>query len=110
MAERRRQRKRDRNRTGHPSELSLGEPESTGPSASTQTTQPPRQDATEWQWRTFPVGFAFALGALIMGLLVWVAPGSFYVFLIGAFFLTVFGIAHYFGRSFREYRAGDDDG
>ena len=64
-----------------------------------------------WQWRTFPVFFALAIGALVMGLLIWIAPGAFYVFLISALFLSVFGVAHYFGRSLREYRnseSGED--
>ena len=61
-----------------------------------------------WQWRTFPVGFAFALGALLMGMLTWIAPGAFYIFVISAFFLSVFGLAHYFGRALRDYRSADD--
>jgi hypothetical protein len=62
-----------------------------------------------WQWRTFPVGFAFVLGALVMGMLTWIATGAFYIFLVTAVFLSVFGIAHYFGRTFREYRSSDVD-
>lgn len=72
-------------------------------SATTHTEEEP------WQWRTFPVFFAFAVGALVMGLLIWIAPGAFYIFFISALFLSVFGVAHYFGRSLREYRSGDDE-
>jgi hypothetical protein len=54
------------------------------------------------------VFFAFAGGALLMGILVWIAPAAFYVWLVTALFFTVFGIAHFFGRSLREYRANDD--
>jgi hypothetical protein len=68
----------------------------------------PGQADEPWQWRTFPVFFAFAIGTLIMGLLIWIAPGAFYIFLIGALFFTVFGLAHYFGRALREYRSEDE--
>jgi hypothetical protein len=81
------------------------------PDRQRETTQALEREAeVPWQWRTFPVGFAFALGALVMALLVWIAPGAFYIFLVSAVFLTVFGVAHYFGRSLREYRSGDDEG
>jgi hypothetical protein len=59
---------------------------------------------------TFPVFFAFSAGALATSLLVLIAPGAFYIFLITALFLCLFGVAHYFGRSLREYRASDVDG
>ena len=65
----------------------------------------PRQ--APWQWGTFPVLFAFAIGALVMGVLVLIAPGAFTVFLVGAVFLCVFGVAHFFGRSLRAYRDED---
>lgn len=74
----------------------------------TPTAKPAREPEAPWEWRTFPVGFAFALGALLMGMLVWTAPGAFYIFLVTAVFLSVFGVAHFFGRSFREYREADD--
>jgi VIT1/CCC1 family predicted Fe2+/Mn2+ transporter len=67
----------------------------------------PRQ--APWQWGTFPVFFAFAIGALVMGLLVLIAPRAFTVFLIGAVFLSVFGVAHFFGRTLRGYRSNDAD-
>ena len=69
---------------------------------------PPRREAS-WQWSTFPVFFAFAIGALVMGLLVLIAPAAFNVLLIGAVFLTVFGVLHFFGRSLRAYRDEDED-
>jgi fatty acid desaturase len=62
-----------------------------------------------WQRRTFPVFFAFAIGALVMGVLVLIAPAAFTIFLIGAVFLTVFGVAHFFGQSLRAYRDEDED-
>ena len=64
---------------------------------------------TGWQWRTFPVFFAFALGLLVMGMLVWIAPAAFYIFLVTAVFLSVFGVTHMFGRQLREYRDADND-
>jgi hypothetical protein len=67
----------------------------------------PRQ--APWQWGTFPVFFAFAIGALVMGLFVLIAPRAFTVFLIGAVFLCVFGVAHFFGRSLRAYREDDEE-
>ena len=75
----------------------------------TATAKPAPAPEAPWQWRTFPVGFAFALGALVMGMLTWIAPGAFYIFLVTAVLLSVFGVAHYFGRSFREYRSSDDE-
>ena len=70
---------------------------------------PPLRREASWQWSTFPVFFAFAIGALVMGLLVLMAPAAFTVFLISAVFLTVFGIAHFFSRSLRAYRDEDED-
>lgn len=73
----------------------------------TATTKPAPAPEAPWQWRTFPVFFAFAFGALLMGMLILMLPGAFYIFLVTAVFLSVFGVAHYFGRSLREYRSSD---
>lgn len=79
-----------------------------GPAEVETIAAPLRAVDEPWQWRTFPVFFAFALGALLMGMLIWIAPSAFYIFLVTAVFLSVFGVAHLFGRSFRDYRADDD--
>lgn len=52
----------------------------------------------DWQWRTFPVAFAFVLGALAMALLVALAPRAFPVWLSIALFGVAFGLAHILGR------------
>ena len=54
---------------------------------------PPRP-FPDWRWRTFPVFFAFAVGALAMALLTALAPWAFPAFLIAAVFLLAFGLAH----------------
>jgi len=69
----------------------------------------PRDDDTEWRWRTFPVGFAFVLGAFVMAGLILIAPGAFYILLVTALFFLIFGIAHYFGRALRDYRRNDEE-
>jgi hypothetical protein len=92
---RRKRRRRERRAGARPSEVAID-------------STPLRAEDEPWQWRTFPVFFAFALGALLMGMLIWIAPGAFYIFLVTAVFLSVFGVAHFFGRSFREYRDTDD--
>lgn len=81
-----------------------------GASVASVTAESTRTAEAPWDWRTFPVFFAFATGALLMGALVWIVPGAFYVFLVTALFLTIFGVMHFFGRSLREYRSGDDEG
>ena len=51
-----------------------------------------------WQWRTFPVFFAFALGIVIMWL-AFAAPGlSVVVFFVGLFGVA-FGLAHIVTRA-----------
>ncbi len=52
--------------------------------------------APDWQWRTFPVLFAFALGIVLMGLAAATELGLavFIVGLLGA----AFGVAHIIGQ------------
>lgn len=51
-------------------------------------------DASQWDWRRFPVLFAFALGALAMAILTAAMPDAFPVLFIGALFAAAFGVAH----------------
>jgi Flp pilus assembly protein TadB len=57
---------------------------------------------TGWQWRSFPVFFAFVCGAFVMGLLIATpaAPIAFYLALFG----VAFGAAHIFTRWLAERR------
>jgi VIT1/CCC1 family predicted Fe2+/Mn2+ transporter len=79
------------------------------PKTAAQIEHPATAVEEPWQWRTFPVFFAFSVGALVMAFLVLVAPSALYIFLIGAVFLTIFGVMHFFGRSLRAYREESDD-
>jgi hypothetical protein len=56
-----------------------------------------------WQWRTFPVAFAFALGALVFAVLAGVT-GAFGLWFFVALFGVSFGVAHMITRSLRAYR------
>lgn len=52
---------------------------------------------SEWQWRTFPVFFAFAVGMVVMGVLVTTQIGL-VVFIVGLFGVA-FGVAHIVTRA-----------
>lgn len=49
----------------------------------------------EWNWRTFPVFFAFALGIVIMG---FAAPTPLALIFFGGLFGLAFGVAHILTR------------
>ena len=52
-----------------------------------------RQPLAQWQWRTFPVLFAFAAGAVLMGVAT-VADPLFLVLFFAGLFGVAFGLAH----------------
>jgi hypothetical protein len=70
-------------------------------SAAAPASQPDRA-APEWQWRTFPVFFAFSIGLVVMGLFV-NTQIALAVFIAGLFGLA-FGIAHIATRAITTRR------
>ena len=52
-----------------------------------------RQPLAQWNWRTFPVIFAFVAGVVIMGLAT-AEPRFFAVFFFAGLFGVAFGLAH----------------
>ncbi len=58
----------------------------------------PQKPLAEWNFRTFPVLFAFALGALLATLLY---PVALIVFILSLFGVS-FGVAHMLSRWLRE--------
>ncbi len=52
-----------------------------------------RQPLAQWNWRTFPVIFAFVVGVVIMGLAT-AEPTLFAVFFFAGLFGVAFGLAH----------------
>jgi hypothetical protein len=53
----------------------------------------------DWQWRTFPVLFAFAVGAFSLALVALVIRGSFLTLFYVALFGVAFGLAHIVTRT-----------
>ncbi len=84
-----RRRRRRRRRGGG------GEASAAGPAGQEAVTKPAVPD---WQWRTFPVFFAFALGMLVMGLVVG-SPTLGVVFFFAALGGVAFGLAHIVTRT-----------
>jgi Flp pilus assembly protein TadB len=64
------------------------------PGATTQ--QAEGQPALGWEWRTFPVFFAFVAGLFIMGLVMGTIVGVVLFYL--ALMAVAFGLAHIFAR------------
>ena len=86
---RRRSRRRDRATTGQqPS------PQGVDERASYARRPEARQPLAQWQWRTFPVIFAFATGAVLMGFAAMAEPTLFAVFFFAGLFAVAFGLAH----------------
>ncbi len=56
-----------------------------------------------WNWRTFPVAFAFVLGMLTMALAATVGPVFLFLFFVALFGLA-FGLAHILTRSIAARR------
>jgi len=47
----------------------------------------------DWDWKTFPVFFAFAVGVVIMGIVVAAPPLDTWLFILGLLGVS-FGVAH----------------
>ena len=64
---------------------------------------PPKAQRTfpEWNWRTFPVFFAFVTGIVIMGL---VAPTPVGLIFFGGLFGLAYGVAHIIARMWAIWR------
>lgn len=58
----------------------------------------------EWEWRTFPVLFAFSAGAFVMAFLTGLMPGLFLILFAIALFGVAFSFAHFLSRMFVSYR------
>lgn len=54
---------------------------------------------SQWQWRTFPVFFAFVLGVVVMGLVGAAEPTAFAVLLYVALFGVAYSVAHILTRA-----------
>ena len=59
--------------------------------------KPPPRSFPEWNWRTFPVFFAFILGVVIMGIAI-ASPALGLVFFFGGLFGLAYGAAHILTR------------
>ncbi len=57
----------------------------------------PTRELPEWNWRTFPVFFAFIVGVVLMGLAIAV-PVLGLIFFIGGLVGLAFGVAHILTR------------
>ena len=93
MPEQRRRRGRRRRRRGDSGQAEPPRPETRPDSRGEGRKQPP-----EWRWVTFPVFFAFAIGAMAILLLSLVIPAV--VLFYAALFGVVFGLAHFVTRRF----------
>ena len=59
--------------------------------------KPSPRSFPEWNWRTFPVFFAFILGVVIMGIAI-ASPALGLVFFFGGLFGLAYGVAHILAR------------
>ena len=73
-------------------------------SATTAATKPTFRTTAGWQWRSFPVFFAFVCGAFLMGLLNGVTNPIGQVFFYASLFGVAFGAAHMATRWLAERR------
>ncbi len=87
---RRRRRSRRRDRAGAEQQSS---PQDAAERASYARRPEARQPLAQWNWRTFPVLFAFVTGVVLMGLAT-VAEPFFFVFFFAGLFGVACGLAH----------------
>jgi hypothetical protein len=66
---------------------------------------PAAEQTPRWQWRTFPVAFAFALGVFMMSWLAFV-PGLNIVLFFASMVAVAIGLAHIFARQVMARRRG----
>ena len=97
QAGRRRRRRRSRRRE----EGSTYQVRETSPAQS----KPAPRSFPEWNWRTFPVFFAFILGVVIMGIAI-ASPALGLVFFFGGLFGLAYGAAHILTRLWVGRRRG----
>ncbi len=90
---RRRARKREEGTTYQPRETLRAQP------------KPAARSFPEWNWRTFPVFFAFILGVVIMGIAI-ASPALGLVFFFGGLFGLAYGVAHILARVWATRRRG----
>ena len=88
---RRRRRSRRRDRAGTERQPS---PQDAAERASYARRPEARQPLAQWNWRTFPVLFAFVAGAVLMGLAAMAEPTFFAVLFFAGLFGVAFGLAH----------------
>lgn len=74
----------------------MGGTDDSGASAVAEPEVGQRPEPALWQWRTFPVLFAFTVGGLVMGLAASTALALPYFFVI--LFGVAFGVAHIITR------------
>ncbi|MCH7698079.1 MAG: hypothetical protein IH865_03975 [Chloroflexi bacterium] len=67
--------------------------------------KPSPRSFPEWNWRTFPVFFAFILGVVIMGIAI-ASPALGLVFFFGGLFGLAYGAAHILARLWVGRRRG----
>lgn len=67
--------------------------------------KPAPRSFPEWNWRTFPVFFAFILGVVIMGIAI-ASPALGLVFFFGGLFGLAYGAAHILTRLWVGRRRG----
>ncbi len=82
---RRRTRRREESTTYQPRETPAAQP------------KPSLRPLPEWNWRTFPVFFAFIVGVVLMGLAI-ASPALSLVFFFGGLFGLAYGVAHILTR------------
>ena len=69
--------------------------------------KPAPRSFPEWNWRTFPVFFAFILGVVIMGLVAGLYPDTLLgIFFFGGLFGLAYGSAHILARFWAKRRSG----
>lgn len=88
---RRRTRRREEGTTFRPRETSPAQP------------KPSPRSFPEWNWRTFPVFFAFVAGVVVMGL---VATTPLGIIFFGGLFGLAYGTAHILARLWAKRRSG----
>ncbi len=94
-------RRRRRRRTRRREEGTTYQPQETTPTQS----KPSPRSFPEWNWRTFPVFFAFILGVVIMGIAI-ASPALGLVFFFGGLFGLAYGAAHILTRLWVGRRRG----
>ena len=67
--------------------------------------KPVTRSFPEWNWRSFPVFFAFIVGVVVMGIAI-ASPALGLVFFFGGLFGLAYGVAHILSRLWASRRRG----